>query len=81
VLINTDLCFIDGGHSYECIKADTETALKILAPNGVIVWDDYAWFIDGVSQYLTELRNSLPLYRIAGSQLVICRGHQEPTAS
>jgi predicted O-methyltransferase YrrM len=70
-LENTDLCFIDGGHSYECVKADTETALKILSPNGVVVWDDYAWFIDGVSQYLTELRHSLPLYRIAGSQLVI----------
>jgi hypothetical protein len=70
-LQNTDLCFIDGGHSYECIKADTETALKILSPNGVIVWDDYTWFIDGVSQYLTELRHTLPLYRIAGSQLVI----------
>ncbi|HEX3968453.1 MAG TPA: class I SAM-dependent methyltransferase [Edaphobacter sp.] len=70
-LANTDLCFIDGGHSYECIKADTETALKILSPSGVIVWDDYSWFVDGVSQYLTELRNSLPLYRIAGSQLVL----------
>jgi hypothetical protein len=81
-LSNTDLCFVDGGHSYECIKADTETALKILSPNGVIVWDDYAWFIDGVSQYLTELRTSLPLYRIAGSQLVIWRRQdQTQTAS
>ena len=71
VLADTDLCLIDGGHSYECVKADTETALKILSPNGIIVWDDYSWFIDGVSQHLTELRKSLPLYRIAGSQLVI----------
>lgn len=71
VLENTGLCFIDGGHSYECIQADTETALKILSPSGVIVWDDYAWFVDGVSQYLTELRHKLPLYRIADSQLVI----------
>jgi predicted O-methyltransferase YrrM len=70
---NTDLCFIDGGHSHECIQADTETALKILSPSGVIVWDDYAWFVDGVSQYLTELRRKLPLSRIAGSQLVIYR--------
>jgi predicted O-methyltransferase YrrM len=75
-LTNTDLCFIDGGHSYECIKADTETALKILSPNGVIVWDDYTWFIDGVRKYLTELRQTLPLYRIAGSQLVIY--HRKP---
>jgi predicted O-methyltransferase YrrM len=78
-LHDTDLCFIDGGHSYECIKADTETALKILAPNGVIVWDDYTWFIEGVSEYLTELRKKLPLYRIAGSQLVIYR--REPATT
>ena len=80
-LTGTDLCFIDGGHSYECVKADTETALKILSPSGVIVWDDYAWFIEVVSQYLTELRSSLPLYRIAGSQLVICRLDQKPIPS
>jgi predicted O-methyltransferase YrrM len=80
LLANTDLCFIDGGHSYECIKADTETALKILSPNGVIVWDDYSWFVEGVSQYLTELRNSLPLHRIAGSQLVIYRRGHNPAS-
>ena len=49
-LANTDLCFVDGGHSYECVKADTETALKILSPNGVILWDDYSWFVEGVEQ-------------------------------
>jgi hypothetical protein len=76
-LQDIDLCFIDGGHSYECIRADTETALKILSPEGVIVWDDYTWFIDGVGQYLTELRKTLPLYRIAGSQLVIYRGNRQ----
>jgi predicted O-methyltransferase YrrM len=79
-LANTDLCYIDGGHSYECIKADTETALKILSPNGVIVWDDYTWFIDGVSEYLTELRKTLPLHRIAGSQLVLYRRNQPPAS-
>jgi len=79
-LVNTDLCFIDGGHSYECVKADTETALKILSPDGVIVWDDYTWFIDGVSEYLTELRKTLPLYRIAGSQLVVHRRSQTSAA-
>jgi predicted O-methyltransferase YrrM len=72
-LSNTDLCFIDSGHSYECIKADTETALKILSPTGVIVWDDYSWFVDGVSQYLTELRHTLPIYRITGSPFVFYR--------
>jgi len=72
-LNNTDLCFIDGGHSLQCIQADTQTALKILSPRGVIVWDDYSWFTGGVSQHLITLSKSLPLYRIAGSQLVIYR--------
>ncbi len=79
-LENIDLCFIDGGHSLECIQADTETALKILSPNGVIVWDDYTWFVDGVSQYLTELRAKLPLYRIADSQLVLYRRGTGPAS-
>jgi hypothetical protein len=79
-LANTDLCVIDGGHSYECVKADTETALRILSPHGVIVWDDYAWFIDGVGQCLTELRNKLPLYRIAGSHFVIYSRNREPAS-
>jgi predicted O-methyltransferase YrrM len=72
-LNGTDLCFIDGGHSFECVKADTETALKILSPGGVIVWDDYSWFVDGVASYLNELRQELDLHRVAGSQLVIYR--------
>jgi predicted O-methyltransferase YrrM len=72
-LANTDLCFIDGGHSYECVKADTENALKILSPNGVILWDDYAWFVEDVAKYLNVLREKLPLHRIAGSQYVIYR--------
>jgi hypothetical protein len=72
-LDNTDLCFIDAGHSLQCVQADTETAFKILAPNGVIVWDDYTWFTGGVNKYLTTLSKSLPLHRITGSQLVLYR--------
>ncbi|HEX5235298.1 MAG TPA: class I SAM-dependent methyltransferase [Silvibacterium sp.] len=71
IVTNVDLFFIDGGHSYECVKADTENALKVLSPNGVILWDDYTWFMEGVRGYLNELRASLPLKRIAGSQYVI----------
>lgn len=68
---NVDLFLVDGGHSYECVKADTENALKVLSPGGVILWDDYTWFMEGVRGYLSELRASLPLKRIAGGQYVI----------
>jgi predicted O-methyltransferase YrrM len=66
-----DFCFIDGGHSYECIKADTENALNVLAPSGTIMWDDYAWFAPGVHTYLRELTKRLPLVRIAETQYVL----------
>lgn len=37
-----DLVVIDGGHSYETVRSDSANALKMLAPNGIIVWDDYS---------------------------------------
>lgn len=36
-----DLIYIDGGHSYECVKADTEEAEKHINKGGVIIWHDY----------------------------------------
>ncbi len=37
-----DLVFIDGDHSYEGVKSDTENAFKVLRDNrSVIVWHDY----------------------------------------
>jgi predicted O-methyltransferase YrrM len=52
-----DLCFIDAGHSYECVRNDTEKARRALAPGGVIVWHDATWAADGygVNRYLREL--------------------------
>lgn len=53
-----DLCFIDAGHSLACVKNDTEKALGLMAPSGIIVWHDAAWTQDGyaVNAYLRELR-------------------------
>ena len=36
-----DIVFVDGGHDYSTIKNDTEKALRMLKPNGVIIWHDY----------------------------------------
>jgi hypothetical protein len=36
-----DLCFIDGGHSFQCVAEDTENALKMLSDKGVIIWHDF----------------------------------------
>ncbi|MGA2498957.1 MAG: class I SAM-dependent methyltransferase [Tepidisphaeraceae bacterium] len=55
-----DLCFIDAGHSYECVKNDTEKALQVMTPGGIVVWHDAAWRRDGygVNRYLRELAAS-----------------------
>jgi hypothetical protein len=70
-----DLVFIDGGHSRDVVKSDTENALMILADDGAIVWDDYWWLYPDVVAFLNELGHRLPLLRIEETNLVVyCRG-------
>jgi hypothetical protein len=66
-----DFCFIDGGHSYECVKSDTENTLNVMSQNGVILWHDYNPNWPGVYQFLNELSSSLPLRRFEGTNLVV----------
>ena len=65
-----DLFFVDGAHSYEYIKSDTENALKTLKDNGIIIWHDYGNVID-VVEYLNELSKTLPVFRINGTSLAV----------
>lgn len=66
-----DFIFIDGGHSYSCVKSDTQNSLKILAKNGCIVWHDFTPFFGGVYQYLCELAKDYPLVNIEQTNLVV----------
>lgn len=38
-----DLVFIDADHTYSFASSDTQNAIKMLSPNGVILWHDYRW--------------------------------------
>ena len=66
------LVFVDGSHAYAYAIADTETALKLVAPNGVIVWHDYGVW-EGVTRALDEIEASrrLGLRHIRGTSLVV----------
>lgn len=67
-----DLVLIDGGHSYPLVKADTESALKVLSPTGTILWDDYFYLYPGVVSYLERLMDEgRRLQVIRGTNLVI----------
>ncbi len=37
-----DLVVVDGSHEADCVTADTESALKMVTAEGLVVWDDYS---------------------------------------
>ena len=69
-----DLVFVDGSHTYKYVRADTDSALSMLAPGGVIVWDDCNYVCPGVARALLELRaTGRPVYRIYGTRFAVLR--------
>ena len=66
------LVFVDGSHAHDYVLADSETALKLLAPKGVIIWHDYGVW-DGVTRALEEIEASrhLGLRHVRGTSLVV----------
>ncbi len=64
------LVFVDGGHDYDTVKSDTQNALKLLTPDGAIVWHDYGNILfPDVTRYLQEL--NLPILHVGDTQLAI----------
>ena len=67
-----DVVLVDGAHSFEYVRSDTENAFKMLSPGGLIAWDDYP-AIPGVFKHLTELAPTLdrPLHHLYETRLVV----------
>ena len=68
--------FIDADHSYDFVHKDTINAFAMLAPKGIILWDDYIWNeefpeCEGVARTLHELMNKKSIFRIAGTRWAI----------
>lgn len=68
------LVFVDGDHSYEGAKADSQSALDLVAPGGMILWHDYGIW-EGVNRALDELNRErqLNLKHLRGTTLVFYR--------
>jgi len=71
-----ELVFIDGAHSFEAVKSDTENALTILAAGGLIIWDDYGPVCPGVVRFLDDLSREWQLFQIEGTNFVVYRQGQ-----
>ena len=65
--------FVDGAHAYSYVKSDTEKALRMIRPGGVIVWHDFSPACPGVWKYLGELAATHPVGHIAGTRLAVLR--------
>lgn len=70
-----DVVFVDGSHAYSYVMSDSEKALVLVRPGGIVLWHDYAGpdHSPGVYRALNELHEQLPLVRIAGTMLVAFR--------
>ena len=66
-----DLVFVDADHSYEAVQNDTEKALRMLAPGGIILWHDFAAKTPGVVRYLKEFSQQRPVFRLKHTCLVV----------
>jgi hypothetical protein len=61
--------FIDGGHTYDIIKSDTEKSFQMVK-NGIIIWHDYNSKIHGdVTTYLNELSKDKKIFHIENTML------------
>lgn len=76
-----DLVFVDGSHERDDVLSDSQRALDMLSPGGVIVWDDYQPTIPGVVAALHELGRTMPLVHVVGTRLVIYRDKRHAIAS
>jgi SAM-dependent methyltransferase len=68
-----DLIFVDGSHAYSYVKSDTQKALRMLAPGGLLLWHDFRPKMADVFRYLCELSATLPLTHIQDTNLVVYR--------
>jgi hypothetical protein len=66
------LVFVDGSHAHDYVLADTDTALRLIAQKGVVIWHDYGVW-EGVTRALEEIEASrhLGLRHVRGTSLVV----------
>ena len=68
----TDLIFIDGAHSYEYVKSDSQNAFAMLAGQGVILWHNFSEVLwPGVLRYLCELSEHQKVYHLRNTHLAV----------
>ncbi|MBF0354616.1 MAG: class I SAM-dependent methyltransferase [Alphaproteobacteria bacterium] len=70
-----DLVFVDGSHAYSYVVSDTQKALAMVKPGGLVLWHDYRGprRIKGVWKALNELADRLDLKHVKDTSLIVWR--------
>jgi predicted O-methyltransferase YrrM len=66
-----DFIFVDAGHTYDLVKNDTEKAMKLVGPKGVVVWHDFAAKAPGLVKFFQEFSREVPLFHIRDTSLLV----------
>jgi predicted O-methyltransferase YrrM len=67
-----DLVVVDGAHTRRYVRADSDSALSLVRPGGVIVWDDCHLMHPGVGQALLDVRRGgHDIVRLSSSRLAV----------
>jgi tRNA A58 N-methylase Trm61 len=67
-----DLAFIDGAHSYEYVKNDTEVLLPLMNKGGWLIWDDYSFSFPEIIKYVNTFHNQ-GAFHIYGTRFAAMR--------
>ena len=65
-----DIVFIDGCHSYEYGKKDTQNAMRYLKSGSILIWHDYG-FAKDVSKVVDETAKKIKVRAIRGTRLAV----------
>jgi predicted O-methyltransferase YrrM len=66
-----DFVLVDAGHEYPNGLADTKTALQLLKPGGLILWDDYTPYWHGLVNGICDAMVGRSFGPIAGTSLAV----------
>lgn len=67
-----DLVFVDASHEEAFVRSDTENALELRSPRGIVVWHDYAEAWPGVRSVIDELvEQGEPVVRLDATSLAL----------
>jgi predicted O-methyltransferase YrrM len=69
-----DLVLVDGGHDYIHGLVDSRSALQLVRPGGVILWDDFEPYWHGLVRGVTDAMAGRNLFKVSGTSFAAYLG-------